>query len=66
MNSDHLLFSQDIYPDLAIERTILGFAVKCPYERNGCIWTGELRSIEVTVSMHVGYRFYWSGHKYKH
>ena len=43
-----LCIPQDIYPDLAIERTILDFIVKCPNERYGCQWTEELRSIEVT------------------
>ena len=36
---------------MAIERTILDFVVKCPNERYGCKWTGELRSVEVTVKI---------------
>lgn len=36
----------DIYLDLAIERTILDFHVKCPHDKNGCKWTGEVRSAE--------------------
>lgn len=36
----------DIYLDLAIERTILDFHVKCPHDKNGCKWTGEVRSVE--------------------
>ncbi|XP_068682704.1 TNF receptor-associated factor 6-like isoform X1 [Montipora foliosa] len=36
----------DIYPDLAISRTILNFIVRCPHHSNGCDWTGELRIVE--------------------
>ncbi|XP_074632208.1 TNF receptor-associated factor 5-like [Acropora palmata] len=36
----------DIYLDLAIERTILDLYVKCPHDKNGCKWTGEVRSVE--------------------
>ncbi|XP_078352421.1 TNF receptor-associated factor 4-like [Oculina patagonica] len=38
--------AKNIYPDLAIQRTILDFVIKCPNEHNGCKWTGELRSVE--------------------
>ncbi|XP_078352420.1 TNF receptor-associated factor 6-like [Oculina patagonica] len=38
--------AKDIYPDVAIQRTILDFVIKCPNENYGCKWTGELRSIE--------------------
>lgn len=36
---------------MAIERTILDFVAKYTNERYGCKWTGELRSIEVTVTI---------------
>ena len=38
---------QDVFPDKATERKILSFAIKCPSE--GCDWTEELRSKEVTL-----------------
>ena len=40
---------QEIYPDLAIERTILSLKVKCPHRKSGCEWIGELRGAQVHV-----------------
>ncbi|KAL9954659.1 hypothetical protein ACROYT_G042224 [Oculina patagonica] len=36
----------EIYPDLAIERSILDLKVKCPNDKTGCQWIGELRGVQ--------------------
>ncbi|XP_015767410.1 PREDICTED: TNF receptor-associated factor 4-like [Acropora digitifera] len=35
---------QDIFGDLAVDRKIRSFTIKCPSRSRGCQWTGELRA----------------------
>ena len=40
---------QDIFGDLAADRKIRSFTIKCPSRSRGCQWTGELRAKDVSL-----------------
>ena len=40
---------QDIFGDLAADRKIRSFTIKCPNRSRGCQWTGELRAKDVSL-----------------